>query len=129
MTSQLNIRFLSVQSNNDQASHSHSQQPLTGQMLHQQTLAFQGTGGTSTVNRPYGFLPAFLDTETGEVYLARFADGRPAPMHLLEGLPRQLVMERDLSGRSTAIKHSVIAGFVRDGKFYTREQAAQSLTN
>lgn len=127
MDNQSNIGHINLRRSNDKEGH--HQRPLTSQALHQQTLAFQGTGGTSAVSRPYGFLPAFLDTETGEVHLARFADGRPAPMHLLEGLPKDLVIRRDTGGRSTAIKHSVIAGFVRDGKFYTREQAADFVAN
>jgi hypothetical protein len=45
-------------------------------------------------------------------------------MHLLDGLPDEWVVERDAAGRVRAIKDSVIAGFVRDGRFYTREQAA-----
>lgn len=127
MNNQLTISHIKPLRRNDPDGH--EQRPLTSQILNQQTFVFQGTGGISAVNRSHGFLPAFLDTETGVVHLARFADGRPAPMHLLEGLPQDLVIERDTSGRSTAVKHSVIAGFVCDGKFYTREQAAQALAN
>lgn len=101
--------------------------PLTAQVLHQQNLAFQGTGGVSTGNRSQGFAPAFCDTATGIIHLARFADGRPAPMHLIDGLPSELIMSRDAAGKSTAVKSSVVAGFVRDGLFYTREQAARSV--
>lgn len=102
---------------------------LTTQTLRQQTIAFRGTGGISEENGSEGFVPAFLDTLTGTVHLARFADGRPAPMHLLEGLPQILVEARDVAGRVTAVKASVIAGFVRSGRFYTREQAAASVTH
>lgn len=99
--------------------------PLTNKALHQQNLAFQGTNGVSTNNRSQGFLPAFLDTTTDFIYLARFTDGRPAPIHLLDGLPPELTLSRDAAGKCIAVKASVIAGFVRDGLFYTREQAAQ----
>jgi hypothetical protein len=99
--------------------------PLTTKVLHQQNLAFQGTGGVSYGNRGQGFAPAFFDAETGTIYLARYADGRPAPMHLLDGLPRELVVDRDGGGKAMAVKHSLIAGFVRAGLFYTREQAAR----
>jgi hypothetical protein len=34
------------------------------------------------------------------------------------------VVQRDAAGRVSAIKDTVIAGFVRNGLFYTREQAA-----
>ena len=102
-------------------------QPLTNKTLRQQNLAFQGTGGVSMNNRSQGFLPAFLDTVTGIIHLARFADGRPAPMHLIEGLPPELALSRDATGKCIAVKASVIAGFVRDSLFYTREQAARCI--
>src|SRR5512144_2160490 len=97
---------------------------LSTQVLRRQNLAFRGTGGVSTGNCSQGFVPAFLDTDTGSIYLARFADGRPAPMHLLDGLPSELIISRDAAGRCQAVKHSLIAGFVQAGRFYTREQAA-----
>jgi hypothetical protein len=97
---------------------------LTTDTLRKQNLAFVGTGGVSEENRSSGFRPAFFDLASGRAALARFADGRPAPMHLLDGLPEEWVVQRDAAGRVRAIKDSVIAGFVRDGRFYTREQAA-----
>jgi hypothetical protein len=100
-------------------------QPLTASLLHHQNLAFQGTGGVSAGNRAQGFTPAFLDTDTGIIHLARYADGRPAPMHLLEGLPSELFLSCGAAGESTAVKPSLIAGFIRTGLFYTREQAAR----
>lgn len=109
--------------------------PLTPAVLGRQSLAFRGSGGVSAGNRAYGFAPAFLDTETGQVYLARYADGRLAPMHLLEGLPDELILERHESGAVQALKPTVIAGFLRCNRFFTRDQAAQyvasqnSLTN
>ncbi|MFO7641482.1 MAG: hypothetical protein R6X17_09540 [Candidatus Competibacteraceae bacterium] len=99
-------------------------QSLTPLALRQQNRRFRGTGGVSTENRSLGFAPAFLDTETHRVYQARFADGRPAPMHLLEGLPAAVVAARDATGRVLALKPTVLAGFVREDRFYTREQAA-----
>lgn len=97
---------------------------LSAQTLRQQNRVFQGTGGVSAENRALGFAPAFLDTATDRVYRACFADGRPAPMHLLEGLPPAVVATRDATGRVVALKPTVLAGFVREERFYTREQAA-----
>ena len=97
---------------------------MTNETLRRENLAFVGTGGVSEENRPNGFVPAFYDLDTGRGEVARFADGRIAPMHLLDGLPAEWVAERSACGRITAIKESVIAGFIRDGYFYTREQAA-----
>ena len=100
---------------------------LTAQTLRRQNQVFRGTGGVSAENRTQGFVPAFLDTQTGAVYRACFADGRPAPMHLLDGLPPAVVAIRDPTGRVTALKSSVQAGFLRAERFYTREQAAAAL--
>jgi hypothetical protein len=96
------------------------------QSLRQQNAVHAGTGGVSRKNRSLGFRPAFLDFDTQTIYLSRFADGRPAPFHLLDGLPNEIVVDRTLCGRVAAVKASVIAGFVRDGFFFTREQAARA---
>ncbi|QQS55747.1 MAG: hypothetical protein IPM89_02230 [Candidatus Competibacteraceae bacterium] len=97
---------------------------VTAGTLRRQNRHFRGTGGVSAENRVLGFAPAFLDTATDQVYRACFADGRPAPMHLLEGLPSDVVAARDPAGRVIALKATVLAGFVRENRFYTREQAA-----
>lgn len=94
--------------------------------LQAQNRRFQGSGGISQENRSSGFLPAFRDTHAGAVYLSRFANGRLAPMHLLEGLPSGLVVKNPLSQQVVAVKESVTAGFVRDDRFYTRQEAAQA---
>lgn len=95
--------------------------------LARQNLAFWGTGGVSTRNRAYGFLPAFQDAETGHTALARFADGTPAPMHVLDGLPVEWIVRRDSAGEVAAIKETVVAGFLFRGRFYSREQAADAV--
>jgi hypothetical protein len=93
---------------------------------------FAVTGGRSEDNRQYGFAPAFLDTRTGKVYRSRFADGRPAPIHLVEGLPTSLLVQPTAHfptpGEPARLKPTVSAGFVQRGLFYTREQAAKAVT-
>lgn len=100
---------------------------MTTQDLQDQNQCFQSTGGISEENSGLGFLPAFCDTQTGTVYLSRFKDGRLAPMHLLDGLPEELIMQHTPSGKVTVVKASVTAGFVYGGLFLTREQAAQAV--
>ena len=100
---------------------------MTDSRLEQENVRYAGTGGVSRENRRYGFRPAFIDLETGAVYLARFADGRPAPFHLLDGLPDALVLSRDAAGRVAEIRPSVISGFEQQGRFYTRDEAAETL--
>lgn len=99
--------------------------PLSAGVLRREDRAFEGRGGVSRENRRAGFRPAFCDTATNRIYLSRYGDGRPAPCHLLEGLPEEVVVERDPGGRVCAAKSTLVAGFIRDGLFYSRAQAAQ----
>ena len=104
----------------------YSRQQLTDKTLSQENLQFSDTTGISANNRGLGFIPAFMDTITGNVYLSRFADGMPAPVHVLAGLPETLIETHGKSGDPRSIKNSVISGFVREKVFYTREEAAQA---
>jgi hypothetical protein len=91
--------------------------------LQQQNLEFSGTNGVSQVNRSSGFFPAFRDESSGRVEFARFRNGEPAPMHLICGLPEEWAIDHDEYGSICRVRNSVIAGFVRDGIFYTRQEA------
>lgn len=102
---------------------------LTPDVLSQENDCYCDTPGVSRNNRCHGFQPAFLDRSTGRVYLSRFADGAPAPIHLLDGLPEELAPRRNNQGCVIAVKDSVIAGFVHAERFYTREQAACALAD
>ena len=99
-------------------------QPLSDEMFGRENRQFTSLGGLSEQNRAYGFIPAFYDTQSRKAMASCFANGTPAPIHVLEGLPQELVMQRDPSGRVVVAKDSVIAGFLYQGEFYTREQAA-----
>lgn len=99
-------------------------QVLSYQELDRQNTKFKNTGGVSEENRGDDFHPAFYDTLLERAELARFSDGTPAPMHILDGLPNDWVIERNSSGKVVAVKSSIIAGFIRNGVFYTREQAS-----
>ncbi len=100
---------------------------FTPKLLEEDSNAFTGTGGVSAENRSEGFVPAFLDTDTGDVYLSRFADGKAAPLHILDGLPSHLIHARGAAGKAIAAHKSVIAGFLKGEKFFTREEAAAAL--
>jgi hypothetical protein len=99
---------------------------MNTQLLKQENALYAGTGGRSQGNSRLGFHPAFLDTATCSIYLSRFADGRPAPFHLLDGLPDEVVMARSSAGRVTAAKATLVSGFERNGFFYTRSAAARA---
>ena len=102
---------------------------LTPTSLALETACYRETGGVSENNGTLGFQPAFIDRDTQTVHLSRFSDGRPAPCHVLDGLPAELVLARSAQGRVLRVKGSVISGFVRDERFYTREEAAAMLTS
>ncbi len=99
---------------------------LSEAVLKQENLAYAGSGGRSAANRGLGFRPAFLDFATQTIYLSRFADGRLAPFHVLDGLPDAVVADRLASGRVTATKATLISGFERNGYFYTRSAARRA---
>lgn len=67
----------------------------------------------------FGMLPAFREPVSGETHLATNRDGTPAPAHLLEGLPEAWVEERDDHGQVVSLKPGIIAGFLRNGRFYS----------
>lgn len=96
--------------------------------LEMEQAAHRGTGGISAENGHLGFLPAFKDTRTGKVYPSTFVDGRPAPFHVLDGLPDDLVVARDRQGRPSHVVGTIIAGFTLNSHFYTREQAAAQVS-
>ena len=97
---------------------------LSREVLCLENLAYAASGGVSRGNRSSGFVPAFLDAITGEAYRSRFADGSPAPFHLLEGLPASLLLG---SGDSIRAREGLISGFLRNGTFYTRAEAAEAV--
>jgi hypothetical protein len=99
---------------------------MNGQTLQRQNTIYRDTGGRSQENASLGFRPAFLDFETQVIYPSRFADGRLAPFHLLDGLPDAVVADRLPGGKVTSAKATLIAGFVRNGYFYTRAAAAKA---
>jgi len=102
-------------------------QALTLSRLLKDRVEYAGTGGVSERNQCCGFMPAFLDCNTGQVYPSLRADGQVAGFHCLDGLPDELVQRRDARGCVCALKAGVQAGFVRDGRFYTREEAARQV--
>lgn len=72
--------------------------------LARENLQYTGTGGVSANNRDKGFIPAFMDTETGNIYRSCFANGMPAPVHVLAGLPENLIGKGSLD----ADKHYIV---------------------
>lgn len=93
--------------------------------LQSQNTVYAGTGGVSRNNRGAGFFPAYHNRLTGESVISRFADGSPAPVHVLDGLPDDWVARRDEFGNVCCAHDAVVVGFIRAGVFHTREAAAK----
>lgn len=88
---------------------------------------YRDTGGVSQNNREEGFRPAYRNIRTGQTVISRFASGEPAPIHVLDGVPDEWVIARDASGRVSRVLATIISGFVRNSRFYTREAAARMM--
>jgi hypothetical protein len=104
-----------------------AQHPVSQADLSAESDMHRGSGGCSEENAGLGFRPAFLDADTGSVYRSCFPDGTPAPFHLLDGLPDAVIVSRTVSGRVAEAKASLVSGFVRLGRFYTRDEAAAAV--
>jgi hypothetical protein len=80
---------------------------MNDRVLQRENVEFCGTGGVSQENAATGFRPAFFDCESRTIYPSRFADGTPAPIHLLDGLPPEVVVARTASGRVATVRPSI----------------------
>lgn len=90
---------------------------------------YRETDGVSAANRCFGFIPGFLNTHSGDVYLSCFSNGQPAPVHLFDGLPGHVVQKSIVTGRAYALQDGVISGFILNRRFYTREEACLAVTS
>lgn len=102
---------------------------LTELSLRDENVLFERTRGISANNRGLGFAPGYRNCATGEQVPSRFADGSRAPIHILEGLPEAWIAERGADGKPLRTCPGIVAGFLRDDRFYTREEAAQAVAH
>lgn len=91
-----------------------------------ENACYAGTAGVSANNGCKGFRPAFRDRLTARIYPSCYADGRAAPVHVVDGLPPEVVERRDAQGHVVRIKESIESGFIRDGRFFTRAEAIEA---
>jgi len=91
-----------------------------------QNQAYAGTGGTSEGNQAHRFAPAYKDVDSGKAVASCFADGRPAPIHLLAGLPEGWIINHADRSEMPTLRPNILVGFIRDGKFFTRAEAAKA---
>jgi len=61
------------------------------------------------------------------VYLSRNPNGQLAAFHTLEGLPDEVIAARHTNGKVAYTISTLISGFLKDGTFYTRQEAADQV--
>jgi hypothetical protein len=99
-------------------------QKRTQESVQQESVEFAGTCGESATATQSRFHPAFRNEADGRVEVARMPNGQPAAMHLISALPESWAAKLDDDGHVVELIEGIVAGFVRDGRFYTREEAA-----
>lgn len=90
------------------------------------------SGQSRTAQQPNclnGFTPAFLNAESGDIAFAKFANGFPAPVHIVEGLPENWFKQPNKKSGKEDLKQEIVSGFIREGHFFTREEATQQLAS
>jgi len=100
---------------------------MSQSQVEQQRSMYDRLGGAVFRDASFGFLPAFLDVKTRETHLSAYQDGEPAVIHMLDGLPGHWISEWGTDGRAIALKSSVIAGFMRNSRFYTINEIMHQL--
>ena len=99
---------------------------LTELSLRDENILYANTRGVSQSNCSGGFHPGYLNRASGQTALSCFRDGSPAPIHVLDGLPQSWIIRRDADGRVIEASPEIVSGFIRDGVFYTREEAIRA---
>ena len=97
---------------------------MNSRTLRRENQVFGRTGGVSKNNARRGFKPAFINIRNGRIELPKMKNGHRAPMHLIHWLPLEWAAVLNPDGSVQVLVPEIVAGFVRGGKFYTREQAA-----
>jgi len=100
---------------------------MSQSQVEQQQGMYDRMGGAVFHDASFGFMPAFLDLKTRETHLSAYKDGEPAVIHILDGLPGHWISEWGTDGRAVALKSSVIAGFMRNCRFYTINEIMHQL--
>ena len=98
---------------------------LTERRIEEENEVFAGTNGVSRCAASLGLRPAFRDPQSGRVEVACYANGEPAPFHLIDALPGDWFARLDAAGRPAMLRPEIECGFVQGERFYTRAEAAK----
>ena len=97
---------------------------MNNKTLRLENLAYGGTAGISKNNAKSGFAPAFLNSKNGRIVISRTKSGSPAPIHLIDWLPKEWAESTREDGSIEKLIPEIVSGFSRNGSFYTREETA-----
>ncbi len=75
----------------------------------------------------FGFMPAFKNLKDDEIHLSTDAHGELSVMHLFDGLPNHWINEQDSQGKALTLQAEVVAGFMRNARFYTLSELMHSI--
>jgi len=100
-------------------------------MSHHQAVTQQGAysqfNGVVFSDISFGFMPAFKNLKTQQIHLSKDQYGDLSIMHLFDGLPDCWVQEQDGQGVALSLKPEIIAGFMRNGEFYTLSEILNNI--
>lgn len=93
----------------------------------QQQVKYHQFNGAVFSDVSFGFMPAFKNLKDDVIHLSTDAQGELSVMHLFDGLPDHWVNEKDSLGKALTLKTEIIAGFMRDARFYTLSEIMHSI--
>lgn len=100
-------------------------------MSHHQAVRQQGVyhqfNGVVFSDISFGFMPAFKSLKDQQIHLSIDQDGDLSVMHLFDGLPDYWIKEKDDLGMALTLKDEIIAGFMRNGEFYTLSEIVNNI--
>lgn len=100
-----------------------------GKQTRQDKPEFQMLEGQMSIpalKRFSAILPAFRNTTTGETHLSCDGDGVPAPVHMIENLPRNW-LKCNVDQTRCILRENVEKGYVVLGHFFNQEDASSLL--
>jgi len=75
----------------------------------------------------FGFMPAFKNLKDQQIHLSQDQNGELSIMHLFDGLPECWIQEKDEKGLALTLKTEIIAGFMRNARFYTLSEIVHNI--
>jgi len=100
-------------------------------MTHHQAVKQQGVyhqfNGLVFSDISFGFMPAFKNLKDQQIHLSVDQNGELSVMHLFDGLPECWIKEKDDQGVALTLNNDVIAGFMRNARFYTLSEIVNDI--